>query len=96
MIGGNLGAAVQMLKVMNQQGGASQSWESYWANQDWANYFYKFGDVIYANKETSIVYHNPTYNYGAHITCFTGGHNTSAADTTTITADTTTVTVNSA
>lgn len=28
MIGGNLGAAVQMLKVMNQQGGG-QSWESY-------------------------------------------------------------------
>lgn len=26
MIGGNLGAAVHMLKVMNQQGGASQSW----------------------------------------------------------------------
>jgi peptidoglycan/xylan/chitin deacetylase (PgdA/CDA1 family) len=31
MIGGNLGAAVQMLKVINQQGGGSQSWESYWA-----------------------------------------------------------------
>lgn len=78
MIGGNLGAAVQMLKVMNQQGGASQSWESYWASRNWANYFYKIGNVIYANKETSIVYHNPTYNYGAHITCFTGGHNTGA------------------
>jgi hypothetical protein len=31
MMGGNLGAAVQMLKVINQQGGGSQSWESYWA-----------------------------------------------------------------
>lgn len=28
-MGGNLGAAVQMLKVINQQGG-SQSWEQYW------------------------------------------------------------------
>jgi peptidoglycan/xylan/chitin deacetylase (PgdA/CDA1 family) len=32
MIGGNLGAAVQMIKVINQQGGGSQSWESYWAS----------------------------------------------------------------
>jgi hypothetical protein len=32
MMGGNLGAAVQMLKVINQQGGGSQSWESYWAS----------------------------------------------------------------
>lgn len=29
MIGGNLGAAIQMMKVMNQQGGG-QSWEKYW------------------------------------------------------------------
>lgn len=32
MIGGNLGAAIQMLKVMNQQGGGGQSWESYWSS----------------------------------------------------------------
>lgn len=45
MIGGNLGAAIQMLKVMNQQGGASQSWESYWANQTEVLFFGLYADI---------------------------------------------------
>ena len=45
MIGGNLGAAVQMLKVMNQQGGASQSWESYWANQTEVLFFGLYSEI---------------------------------------------------
>lgn len=45
MIGGNLGAAVQMLKVMNQQGGASQSWESYWTRQPEVLFFGLYADI---------------------------------------------------
>ena len=45
MIGGNIGAAIHMLKVMNQQGGASQSWESYWANQTEVLFFGLYSEI---------------------------------------------------
>lgn len=45
MIGGNLGAAIQMLKVMNQQGGGGQSWESYWASQPEVLFFGLYSDI---------------------------------------------------
>lgn len=44
MIGGNLGAAVQMLKVMNQQGGG-QSWDRYWASQPEVLFFGLYSDI---------------------------------------------------
>lgn len=47
-MGGNLGAAVQMLKVINQQGGG-QSWEQYWATRTPAYL------VAMANSDTEIV-----------------------------------------
>lgn len=45
MIGGNIGAAIHMLKVMNQQGGASQSWESYWVNQTEVLFFGLYSEI---------------------------------------------------
>ena len=80
MIGGNLGAAVQMLKVMNQQGGASQSWESYWASRNWGNYLCLF-KTIYASKDTLIANDNPTYNYGARVHIAVGEYNSAVAIT---------------
>lgn len=44
MIGGNLNAAIQMLKVMNQQGGG-QSWTSYWASQSKVLFFGLYSDI---------------------------------------------------
>lgn len=44
MSGGNLGIAVQMLKIMNQQGG-SQSWEDYWKSQTEVLFFGLYSEI---------------------------------------------------
>ena len=55
-------------------GGASQSWESYWASRNWANCLCLF-KTIYASKDTLIASNNPTYNYGAGINLAVGEYN---------------------
>lgn len=76
MIGGNLGAAVQMLKVMNQQGGGSQSWEDYWSSQSWKATQRIINDC---SADALINQVQPTYNYGVTISIAAGEYNTGSA-----------------
>lgn len=61
-------------------GGASQSWESYWASKDWANYLVLI-KKIYASKDTLIASNNPTYNYGVGINLAVGEYNSAVVVT---------------